>query len=213
VTQHSSAPTSASGRRRRPRKGDLREAAIIDAAWDLLLNKPLSAITIEDLARGAGISRSNFYFYFESKDAVMRTLATRVADEIRDATAPFLDPSIDNIRHAITAYLNRWRDRRPAFRAMAALEETDPALRRFWQDITNELLDEFAAALERAQDAGTALPPPPAAKDLVRVLYAMLWRTGYDFSLHPMTRTQERQLIDALTATFARTIFGTATTT
>lgn len=204
-----SASVPADGRRRRPRRGDLRERAILDAAWELLLHKPLSAITIDDLARGAGISRSNFYFYFDSKDAVMRALATGVADEIRDAIAPFHEPTVDNFRRAITAYLSRWRDRRPAFRAMAALEETDPALRRFWEDITNDILDELAVAVRERQHAGTALPPPPEAKDLVRALFAMLWRTGYELSLQPVTRAEERRRIEALTTVCIRAVFGT----
>ena len=64
------------GRRRgRPSKGDLKEAAILDTAWHLLAEKPVTAITIEELAAGAGISRSSFYFYFDSRDAVVRALA------------------------------------------------------------------------------------------------------------------------------------------
>lgn len=71
------------GRRRGPSKGDRTEAAILDVAWGLLPEKPLSSITISDLAQGAGISRSSFYFYFESKDAVVLALAQRVGEDIR----------------------------------------------------------------------------------------------------------------------------------
>ena len=35
-------------------------------------------ISVDDLAKGAGISRSTFYFYFPSKDAVLMTLLKRV---------------------------------------------------------------------------------------------------------------------------------------
>jgi len=48
---------AATGRRRGPRKGDLKEAAILDTASELLGRKPLSEITTEALAKGAGISR------------------------------------------------------------------------------------------------------------------------------------------------------------
>src|SRR5689334_12591062 len=83
------AETRTGSRRRGPRNGDLKEAAILDTAWELLAEKPLSLITIEDLASGAGISRSSFYFYFDSKEAVIVALSGRVADEIRDATSVF----------------------------------------------------------------------------------------------------------------------------
>src|SRR5262245_31819762 len=84
LAPHRTRPAPVSRRQRPPRKGDLREAAILDRAWALLAEKPLSHITIEDLVSGARISRSSFYFYFESKDAVIRALAARVEGEIRD---------------------------------------------------------------------------------------------------------------------------------
>ena len=36
---------------------------------------------MDDLAKGAGISRPTFYFYFPSKEAVLLTLLDRVIDE------------------------------------------------------------------------------------------------------------------------------------
>ncbi len=71
--RRASAPASAA-RRRTPRKGDLTEQAILDTAARLLAERPLSEIGIDELARGAGISRSSFYFYFASREALLRTL-------------------------------------------------------------------------------------------------------------------------------------------
>ena len=44
-------------------------------AWELLAVKPIGEITIGELAAGANISRPTFYFYFDSRDAVVRALA------------------------------------------------------------------------------------------------------------------------------------------
>ena len=41
----------------------------------------LAEISVDDLAKGAGISRPTFYFYFPSKDAVLLTLLDRVITE------------------------------------------------------------------------------------------------------------------------------------
>ncbi len=51
-------------RARRPRRatGDDRERAILETFERLLEQRPLHAIAIDDIARGAGISRPTFYF-------------------------------------------------------------------------------------------------------------------------------------------------------
>ena len=88
--RHVPAPASDSpaprGRRPARPSGDDRELAILATAERLLAERPLSAISVDDLARGAGISRPTFYFYFASKDAVLLTLLDRVVAEADAAT-------------------------------------------------------------------------------------------------------------------------------
>src|SRR5215467_13986156 len=79
-----SAPTSEAasrGRRGTRASGDDRERAILATAERLLEERSLSEISVDDLARGAGISRPSFYFYFPSKDAVVLTLIDRLVEE------------------------------------------------------------------------------------------------------------------------------------
>ena len=101
-------------RGRRPARltGDDREAAILATAERLLGERPLAEISVDDLARGAGISRPAFYFYFRSKDAVVLSLLDRVVAEADAASAAAfaavsatrpLDPR-DRWRSMIDAY-------------------------------------------------------------------------------------------------------------
>ncbi len=62
------------GRRGTRPSGDDREQAILATAERLLEQRPLGEISVDDLAKGAGISRPTFYFYFKSKDAVLLSL-------------------------------------------------------------------------------------------------------------------------------------------
>lgn len=62
------------GRRAARPSGDDREAAILATARQLLETKKFADISVDDLAKGAGISRPTFYFYFPSKDAVVLSL-------------------------------------------------------------------------------------------------------------------------------------------
>jgi AcrR family transcriptional regulator len=83
-----STPRSGRGRRSTRPSGDDREAAILATAERLLEDKAFADISVDDLAKGAGLSRPTFYFYFPSKDAVLLSLFTRViieADSALDA--------------------------------------------------------------------------------------------------------------------------------
>jgi len=205
-------PRTPPARRRGPRKGDLKEAAILDTAWRLLATKPLSLITTEDLASGAGISRSSFYFYFDSKEAVIITLADRVAAEIREATAAFFEVRVDaspaELRRGVASYIERWKEKGPLLRSMYTLGEADESLRQFWDEVTEELLGSIATVIEVLRTKGLAPPGPPDAHDLVRVLFAMLWRTGYDISLGRFSPDEEQRLIDTLTRVCYTAVFG-----
>ena len=63
--------------------GDDRERAILATFERLLGERGLHEISIDDIARGAGISRPTFYFYFASKEAVLLSLFERMIEEAR----------------------------------------------------------------------------------------------------------------------------------
>ena len=79
------------GRRMRRTTGDDRERAILVTAERLLEERSLHEISVDDLARGAGISRPTFYFYFSSKEAVLLTLLDRMVEEARERMGEALE--------------------------------------------------------------------------------------------------------------------------
>ena len=76
-----SQPRAARGRRAARPSGDDRELAILETAERLLEERSIAEISVDDLAKGAGISRPTFYFYFPSKDAVLFALFEQVISE------------------------------------------------------------------------------------------------------------------------------------
>jgi len=199
------------GRRRRPRKGDEKEAAIVQTAWRLLSQQSLSTITIDQLASGAGISRPTFYFYFDSREAVIRALAAQVAEELRQQAKPPPPPggtAEEVIRQGVQSYLDRWRRQGPILRAMVPLYEADPKLREFWDTISEEFIGELAASIEAQRQAGRSKPAPPSSSNLAHALAAMMWRAGYELSLdRPWTKDSEA-MVQTLTTIQLRAIFG-----
>ncbi len=134
--------TARSRRAARP-SGDDRETAILATAERLLAEQPLSGISVDDQARGAGISRPTFYFYFASKDAVLLTLLDRVVAEadaaMTRATTAFPRPAAavgeasagaDVVprgawEQAISAYYDTFREHRGLTLAWAEARSTN----------------------------------------------------------------------------------------
>jgi AcrR family transcriptional regulator len=198
--------------RRGPRKGDIKEQAILATAESLLARRPLAEITIDQLARGAGITRPSFYFYFDSREAVVRALAARVGQAMYAASLGWLrrtdEAPADAIRRAVTANLRVWREHGPVLRAMGRSRDTDPEMARFWHSLADQYSTAIAAQIDRERAAGVAPPGPPRSRDLARALVAMTERFNDDASLVSPTPRGDRVLIDTLTTIWVRSIYG-----
>jgi len=69
-------------RRAAERKGDIRERAILDTCEALLAHKGYDAMTVGDIAQGAGITRGALYFYYGSKQEVVTALVARTVEHL-----------------------------------------------------------------------------------------------------------------------------------
>jgi TetR/AcrR family transcriptional regulator, ethionamide resistance regulator len=196
---------------RKPSKGDLTSQAILDTAERLLAKRSLREIGIDELTAGAGVSRSTFYFHFESRDAVLYALSERVLREIyasgivwfrrRDET-----PSAA-VRRALTATVALWRKHGPVLRASVRGRETDSRLADLWEQVARRFMRSTAVQIESERRAGLALPGPPSAKTLARVLVLMNENTCYHQSMAARSDKWDADVVDALTTIWLRTIY------
>src|SRR3712207_2692564 len=131
------APTSAqraSRGRRAPRaSGDDRERAILETFERLLEQRSLHEISIDDIARGAGISRPTFYFYFASKEAVLLSLFERMIEEASAARGDALERIADDpaaaLRRGLRAFYDTFRTHRAVTLAGADASVTSAEMR------------------------------------------------------------------------------------
>lgn len=162
-------------RRERLSKGDRRELAILATARRLCAERPISRVTIDELAAGAGISRPTFYFYFDSKVAVVTALLDDIADEMAAATADWLassGPDDAALRRSLEASARLWRDHGSLLCQALIEENPDPALRPFRDRIRDGFVVRAADRIRRDRDAGLA-PPGPDPESLARALVLM----------------------------------------
>jgi AcrR family transcriptional regulator len=198
-------------RRRGPSRGDLKEQAILETAERLLAEKSVHELGVDELARGADISRPSFYFYFESKYAVLQALVESVVQQTYAESERWLErtdePPGDAIRRSIEAAARHWREYGPVLRA--AVETWGVTeMGAFWEEITAGFVQAAAAQIEREREAGLAVPGPPSAKALATALIWMNERCFYTASLEADPSLQGDELIDTLTAVWLRSIYG-----
>src|SRR6185503_19922220 len=128
------------GRRATRASGDDRERAILETTERLLEERPLSDISVDDLAKGAGISRPTFYFYFPSKDAVVLTIVDRLVAAAAGSREEALrtlaegDPRA-GLRQALEDLYAAFRSRRAVTLAAAELRMTNPEARALWAEV------------------------------------------------------------------------------
>jgi AcrR family transcriptional regulator len=201
------------GRRPARPSGDDRELAILTTAERLLAEKPLSAISVDDLARGAGISRPTFYFYFASKDAVLLSLLDRVVAEADAVTQEaFGQPASgprEGWRRAITAYYETFRAHRPLTLAWAEARSTNAEIRNLWAGRIEAWVQRCAAAID-AERARGAAPDGPSARDLAVVLTSTNERVLYATFSGDGPAVAETDVVDVLLEVWLRAIYGTS---
>ena len=193
--------------------GDDRELAILTTAEQLLAERPLSAISVDDLARGAGISRPTFYFYFASKDAVLLTLLDRVVAEADAATQDAFrgrpQGRRDGWRRAITAYYDTFRAHRALTLAWAEARFTNAEVGELWARVFEGWVHRCAEAIEAERQRGAA-PAGPPARDIAVALNSMNERVLYATFTGDGPAVEEEGAVDVLLEIWLRAIYGTS---
>lgn len=209
-------PAAAKGRGRRATRasGDDRERAILETAERLLEERPLSEISVDDLAKGAGISRPTFYFYFPSKDAVVLTIIDRLvaaaagSREQALATLAQGDPRA-GLRQGLEDLYAAFRSRRAVVLAAAELRTTNEEARKLWSEVMEAWVADVTAVIE-AERARGAAPPGQPARDLAIALVQMNERVQYASFAGDSPSLADDRVLDVLVDIWLRAIYGAA---
>ncbi|HWN73624.1 MAG TPA: TetR/AcrR family transcriptional regulator [Solirubrobacterales bacterium] len=212
----SKAQPTANGRGRRAARasGDERERAILETAERLLEERPLNEISVDDLAKGAGISRPTFYFYFPSKDAVVLTIIDRLVAAAAGSREQALttlaegDPRA-GLRQGLEDLYSAFRSRRAVTLAAAELRMTNPEARELWTQVMEGWVADVTAVIE-AERARGAAPPGEPARDLAIALVQMNERVQYASFAGESPALEEDRVLNVLVDIWLRAIYGTA---
>ncbi|CDO29220.1 TetR family transcriptional regulator [Mycobacterium vulneris] len=201
------------GRRAARPSGDDREAAILATARQLLETKKFADISVDDLAKGAGISRPTFYFYFSSKEAVLLSLIDPL---IKRADTGF-DSALEDmptdpkraIRHGIEIFVSSFGSHPATARAGTEALNSSPEFRVFWSGLMQKWIS-LTAALITAERGRGAAPDTIPAMDLATSLNLMNERTIMAALSAEQPAVAYDKVVDTLAHIWLTSIYGEA---
>jgi AcrR family transcriptional regulator len=194
-------------------KGDERRAALLAALDHHLLegDGALDSINIADISRRAGVTRSAFYFYFESKAAAVAALSEEMYDASLAAAAHLAADGTpaDNIEAVIRTLFGAWEKHQHLYRAMLDARSTSPAVRQMWESDRASFVAPVASIITSERDAGRALAGADAealASVLLELNDRMLERLALGGDVPRET------LVETVVSIWLRSIYGTDST-
>jgi AcrR family transcriptional regulator len=212
VQVDSERPWSERARRSARASGDERERAIMRTAEELLETRPLSQISVDTLARGAGLSRSAFYFYFPSKDAVVLALVERLVDEAGGALDDALERAglgPDSWREGIAIFYEIFGAHRAVIQAAAELSASNEEAQSLWAQITAGWVEQVAERIGEERESGVA-PAGVPGRDLATALVQMNERALRSVFTGDQPAIAEREVIDVLAHVWVSAIYAAA---
>lgn len=156
-------------------RGDRRRDALLVALDERLRTTALDDISVADLTDGAGITRSAFYFYFDSKAAAVSVLLAMVHDEARAATEIVVSGEGDfrtRVTAALERLVNQVLENSHIYRALLTARTKHEPTREMWDEGRAVLAAPIAEFIRAERTAGRA-PDGADAEQLADGLVAI----------------------------------------
>jgi AcrR family transcriptional regulator len=170
------APSPGNHRRGRPRDG-ANDVAILDAAERLLGRRGYEAMTIDQVATAAGVSKPTIYLRYRSK----RELVAAMIDRLRPPLPAELTGPVERDLIALIELERDWVDQHGLRIVAAVLLEQDEhpeLMERFQERVVEPVRAAFAAVLEAAVDRGE-LPAAAAGPEVIDALTGAYWARSW----------------------------------
>jgi AcrR family transcriptional regulator len=191
-------------------RGDRQRDAIVAAVRELLHERSFADLSVSTISERAGVARSGFYFYFDSKYAVLAVILADASELLDSLTHHFASREPGEtpatfakrmVGSAAAVYAND----DPVLRACAVARNTDAQIREMMDDFYDGIIDKLIALLEQDSEARPISEDLPA---LVRTLAATTTMTLTKDSAFVGRDDHPSRAIDALERLWISAIWG-----
>lgn len=193
------------------RRGDRQRQAIVQAVRELLTEKPFAELSVSTISDRAGVARSGFYFYFDSKYAVLAHILGEAADELDELTQDFAPRGADETpaefaRRMVGSAAMVYAHNDPVMSACNIARGTDAEIREILNRYNELVIDQILPIVEAETRQGTAEPITDDVPGLLRMLCAATALTlsgeslftGPDGDLHRAVQVLEKLWLHSL---------------
>ncbi|MGO8769486.1 MAG: TetR/AcrR family transcriptional regulator [Mycobacterium sp.] len=157
------------------RRGDRQRQAILQAVRELLQEKPFAELSVSTISLRAGLARSGFYFYFDSKYAALAQLLAEAAEELEELTQYFAprqpgESPEQFAQRMVGSAAAVYTHNDPVMTACNHARHTDVEIRNILDQQFEVVLRQIVAIVEAEMKAGTAHPISDDLPTLIRTL-------------------------------------------
>lgn len=91
-------------------KEERKKKQILEGCFKLLLRKNMGNITIDDIEKCTGFTRSNIYFYFKDKEEIFRATTEFYYQRVQEYFAFFFQKEKKTLLQFIHDYIDNWKN-------------------------------------------------------------------------------------------------------
>lgn len=200
------------GDRRLPGKGERQRRAILTALAELLEERPIGELNVNEIAAAAGVQRSGYYFYFDSKFAPLAVLASEIWSEWIERAESLVRHDGETVGdyfdrvHAVTA--EEWNTHSAVLIALTQATPQDEQLATMWRTLNEQVAEIVTKQVLHDRDRGLASPSSPDVPGLVSNLLEMTMYVFYRDWLQKGSREQAERSYTALRAIWLASVWG-----
>ncbi|MFN8530675.1 MAG: TetR family transcriptional regulator [Anaerolineae bacterium] len=164
------------------RKRQVVRDALSAAAEELFRARGFEAVTVEEIAQAAGVSRRTFFRYYESKEAVMVERLDRDGERLLAelAARPLDEPPLLAIRNALIPAIQYGLEEPDLVREATRLLRETSALRRALMEHRSRLEERIAALMIHRLGTSSEDNTPMLLAFLTRALSDTAFNAWYD---------------------------------
>jgi len=204
-------PTSPDSRRSR---GDRQRDAIAAAVRELLEERSFADLSVSAITDRAGLTRSGFYFYFDSKYSVLAVILADALEELDKLTHDFAprDPGDSPEQFAkgmVGSAAAMFASNDPVMRACLVAQNTDAQIREMMNDLEDTVIAKIVGVVEQEMKTG-ARPISDDLPALVRTLTATTAMTLSGDSAFVGRGTDPHRAVEVLERLWLTALWGGA---
>jgi TetR/AcrR family transcriptional regulator, ethionamide resistance regulator len=138
-------------------------------------------LTIDEIARSAGVSRPAFYTHFSDKEELLLVAVGEVSEQLYEMADRWwhgVGPPAQRVRQAIEGVVSVYAGEARLLRIAAEVATYDDDVRALWLDIAERFIEATAAHIRSEQEVGL-IPRTLDPRSTAEVLFWMAERCCY----------------------------------